>query len=190
MAEQPDLLSDLSDLDFARLLLAEMHDDLHGKVSRFRQLEDTVSAIGSQRSMIPGGEIAYAAWVEARSSYVHGNFVATVLLSQALAEQMLAAMLTMGLDSEPIPPKIDFRKTLKRCRARDMISQRDADDLERLMEMRNPLSHHRLIDDPSNLSRRVIDERMSGEEHLRRDATFAISMAVRLLALPMIRLGD
>lgn len=83
---------------------------------------------------------------------MQGNFVPTVLLSQALAEQMLAAMLTMGLDSGPIPPRIDFRKTLKRCRARDMISQRDADDLKRRMEMRNPLSHHRLIDDPSNLS--------------------------------------
>lgn len=190
MAERSDLLSDLDDLDFARLLLADMHDDLHGKVSRFRQLEDLMSAIGSRRSMIPGGEVAYTAWVEARSSFVHGNFLATVLLAQALAEQMLAAMLTLGIDAEPIPPKIDFRKTLKRCRARDMISQRDADDLERLMEMRNPLSHHRLINDPSNLSRRVIDERISGEEHLRRDATFAISMAVRLLALPMIRLGD
>lgn len=190
MAEQSDLLSDLDDLDFTRLLLADMHDDLHGKVSRFRQLEDLVSTIGSRRSMISGGEVAYTAWVEARSSFVHGNFLATVLLAQALAEQMLAAMLTLGIDAESIPPKIDFRETLKRCRARDMISQRDADDLERLMGMRNPLSHHRLINDPSNLSRRVIDDRISGEEHLRRDATFAISMAVRLLALPMIRLGD
>jgi hypothetical protein len=190
MAERSDLLSDLDDLDFTRLLLADMHDDLHGKVSRFRQLEDLMSAIGSRRSMIPGGEVAYTAWVEARSSFVHGNFLATVLLAQALAEQMLAAMLTLGLNAEPIPPKIDFRKTLKRCRARDMISQCDSDDLERLMGLRNPLSHHRRIDDPTNLSRRVIDERISGEEHLRRDATFAISMAVRLLALPMIRLGD
>lgn len=190
MAEQSDLLSDLNDLDLARLLLADMHDDLHEKISRFRQLEDLVSTIGSRRSMIPGGEVAYTAWVEARSSFVHGKFLATVLLAQALAEQMLAAMLTLGLNAEPIPPKIDFRKTLKRCRARDMISQCDSDDLERLMGLRNPLSHHRRIDDPTNLSRRVIDERISGEEHLRRDATFAISMAVRLLALPMIRLGD
>ena len=188
MTQQPDLLSDLHDLDFVRLLLAEMHDDLRGKVSRFRQLEDTVSAIGSRRSMIPGGEIAYAAWVEARSSFVHGNFVATVLLSQALAEQMLAAMLIMGLDAEPIPAKIIFRDTLARCRKRDFISEQDATDLERLMNLRNPLSHHRLFDDPTNLSRRAVDGRVSGEEHLRRDATFAISMAVRLMALPMIRL--
>lgn len=190
MDEQTDLLSDMNDLDFVRHLLAEMHDDLRGKVSRFRQLEDTVEKIGSRRSLIPGGEVAFAAWAEARSSFVHGNFVATVLLSQALAEQMLAAMLSLGLDGETLPPKIGFRDTLARCRAREMITEQDAVDLKRLMDMRNPLSHHRLIDDPSNLSRRAIDERISGEEHLRRDATFAISMAVRLLALPMIRLGD
>ncbi|MBB3695834.1 hypothetical protein [Sphingomonas sp. BK580] len=62
MADQPDLLTNLHDLDFVRLLLAEMHDDLRGKVSRFRQLDNTVSAIGSRQSMIPGGEVAYAAW--------------------------------------------------------------------------------------------------------------------------------
>ncbi|MEZ0497517.1 hypothetical protein [Sphingomonas sp. IW22] len=190
MADQPDLLTDLHDLDFVRLLLAEMHDDLRGKVSRFRQLDDTVSAIGSRQSMIPGGEVAYAAWVEARSTFVHGNFVATVLLSQALAEQMLAAMLVTGLDAEPIPARIAFRDTLARCRTRNFISEQDATDLERLMNLRNPLSHHRLIDDPTNLSRRAIDARLPSEEHLRRDATFAISMAVRLMALPMIRLGD
>lgn len=190
MADQPDMLADMHDLDFVRLLLAEMHEDLLGKVSRFRQLDDTVSAIGSRQSMIPGGEVAYAAWIEARSSFVHGNFVATVLLSQALAEQMLAAMLIMGLDAEPIPAKIKFSVTLKRCLARGMITQQDADDLKRLMDLRNPLSHHRLIEDPTNLSRRAIDARMPGDEHLRRDATFAISMCVRLMALPMIRLGD
>ncbi|WP_323717124.1 hypothetical protein [Paracoccus aminovorans] len=38
--DQPDLLSDLTDLDFARHLLVEAHNDLHGKVSRFRMLTD------------------------------------------------------------------------------------------------------------------------------------------------------
>lgn len=68
MDGQTDLLSDMSDLDFVRHLLAEMHDDLRGKVSRFRQLEGTVEKLGSRRSLIPGGEIAFAAWVEARSN--------------------------------------------------------------------------------------------------------------------------
>jgi len=53
--DQPDLLSDLTDLDFARLLLAEMHDDLHGKVARFRMLTDFSRDLGLNGTMIFGG---------------------------------------------------------------------------------------------------------------------------------------
>lgn len=186
--EQADIFSDLNDLDFVRMLLADVHDNLRGSVARFRQLHDLSHALGSGGAMITGGEIAYAAWREARSSFIHGNFVATVLLSQSLAEQMLASFLTIGLDAEPLPPRIGFRDTLNRCVTRGVISKGDAEDFEKLMNLRNPLSHHRLIDDPTNLSRRVADERLSGEEHLRRDATFAIAMAIRLLAMPVFRL--
>lgn len=186
---QADLLSPVSDLGFTRFLLADMHDDLVGKVLRFRQLADLSMALGSSGTMMPGGETTYAAWTEARTSYVHGNFMATVLLAQGLAEHLLAAHLSVGLDAEELPDRITFQETLKRCRARDVITEKDAADLRRLMNLRNPLSHFRSVDDPSNLSRRVISDQLSADEHLRRDATFAIGMAVRLLALDAFRLG-
>lgn len=44
--DQPDLLSDLSDLDFVRHLLADLHDDLPGKVGRFRMLTDLGGQMG------------------------------------------------------------------------------------------------------------------------------------------------
>lgn len=78
--DQPDLLSDLSDLDFVRHLLANLHDDIPGKVSRFRMLTDLGGQMGRSGTMIFGGHAAYHAWVEARSSFVHGNYVATILL--------------------------------------------------------------------------------------------------------------
>ncbi len=40
---------------------------------------------------------AYSAWMEARSSFVNGNYIATVMLCQGLAEQMLASHLTLSL---------------------------------------------------------------------------------------------
>jgi hypothetical protein len=58
------------------------------------------------------------------------------------------------------------------------------------MGLRNPLSRFRIIDDPSNLSRRVLDNIISAETHLFRYASFAIGVAVRMLALPAFRLGD
>jgi uncharacterized protein (DUF2236 family) len=187
---QSELLSIVKDVDVFRILLAELHDDLAGKVARFRQLADLSAALGSSGTMMPGGETALAAWTEARSSFVHGNYVATVLLCQGLAEHMLAAHLTLGLDAEKLPDRVSFNETLQRCVSRDVITQRDADDLRRLMNLRNPLTHYRSIDDPSNLSRRVLDAWLPAETHLLSDATFAMSMAIRLLALPVFRLGD
>lgn len=187
---QSELLSGVKDVDVLRVLLADLHDGLDGKVARFHQLADLSTALGSMGTMLPGGETVLAAWTEARSSFVHGNYIATVLVCQVLAEHVLAAHLTLGLDGERLPDRVLFTDTLNRCVTRGVIVQQDADDLRRLMNMRNPLTHFRSIDDPSNLSRRVVDTRLPAEAHLLKDATFALSMAVRLLALPVFRLGD
>ena len=69
---------------------------------------------------------------------------------------------------------------------REVISERDVTDLRRLMDLRNPLSHFRDLNDETNLSRKVLSTMEAAVEHLRRDATFAI---VRMLALPAFRLG-
>lgn len=187
MAPQQTLFSPLADVDIFHHLLADLHNDLAGKVARFRQLADLSMKLGSYGSMIPGGETAHSAWVEARSSFVHGNFVATVMLCQGMAEQMLAAHLAMGLSSQPLAEKIKFPETLRRCLADGVISESDAEDLRRLMRLRNPLSHYRDINDESSLSRRTLDTLTPAQEHLLNDATFAISVAVKLLSLPSFR---
>src|SRR3954447_22245814 len=110
--EQADLLSPLSDLQLVQLLLADLHDDLSGKVARFRQLSDLSTALGFYGTMLPGGETTLAAWTEARTSFVHGNYAATVMLCQALAEHMLAAHLSMGLEDQGFSKRISFSDTL------------------------------------------------------------------------------
>jgi hypothetical protein len=185
---QLDILSPLTDLDLSRFLIADLHNDLNGMVSRYRQLVDLSSSLGSAGTLLAGGETSWTHWTEARSSFVHGNYAATVFLAQGLAEHLLADHLRIGLMGEELPERISFQETLSRCRTRDIISEADETDLRRLMGLRNPLSHFRSIDDPANLTRRVLNTMLSAEENLRRDATFAISMAVRLLALPAFRL--
>lgn len=157
--DQPDLLSDLSDLDFVSHLLADLHDDLPEKVGRFRMLTDLGVQTGRSGTMIFGGHAAYHGWVEARASFVHGNFAATILLCQGLAEHLLAAYLHAGLLVDDIPERIQFADTLRRCRERDVISDQDVTDLRRMMDLRNPLSHFRHVDDGSNLDRRTIKTR-------------------------------
>lgn len=185
--DQGELLSPLTDLRLSQLLLADLHDDLSGKVARFRQLADVSASLGSNGTMMPGGEIVAAAWMEARASFVHGNYIATVMLCQALAEQMLAAHLSLALEPSNLPKKTKFSDTLDECLRQRVITKETSRDLRRLMELRNPFSHFRRIDDPSNLSRRTIDTRQSAESHLLGDASFAIGVAVRLLALPSFR---
>ncbi|MGK3151772.1 hypothetical protein VQE80_15415, partial [Staphylococcus shinii] len=84
----------------------DLHDGLDGKVARFHQLADLSTALGSMGTMLPGGETVLAAWTEAPSSFVHGNYMATVLLCQGLAEHVLAAHLTLGLDREGLPDRV------------------------------------------------------------------------------------
>lgn len=187
--DQPDILSDLSDLDFVRHLLADLHDDLPEKVGRFRMLTDLGGQMGRSGTKIFGGYAAYHGWVEARATFVHGNFVATILLCQGLAEHLLAAYLHAGLLVDNIPERIQFADTLRRCRERDVISDQDVTDLRRMMDLRNPLSHFRHVDDGSNLDRRMIDTGVSAEELLRRDAVFSIGLVVTILAKPAFRLG-
>jgi len=189
LEEQPDLLSEATERDLLRWLLADLHDDLDGKLSRFKHLMDLSGILGSGGTMMPGGETTFAAWSEARTSFIHGNYVATVLLCQGLAEHILAAHLELGLGGERLPDRVAFSATLERCVERQIISETDASDLKKLMNLRNPLSHYRNIDDPSNLSRRVLDSMEPAMNHLIRDASFAIGLAVKLLALPAFRLG-
>jgi hypothetical protein len=185
--DQLTLFSPASDVELTRFLLADLHDDLEGKVARFHQLVDLSAALGLSGTMLTGGEVASFAWAEARTSFIHGNYVATVLLCQGLAEQVLAGYLTLSMNGANLPDRISFHETLRRCVEGDVIPEVCADDLRRLMGLRNPLSHFRGIDDPTNLSRRVLETRQSAELHLCNDASFAISAVIRLLALPSFR---
>jgi hypothetical protein len=88
---QGDFLSSVTDISMMRFLLEDLHDDLLGKVQRFHYLNDLGEQNG-RRTMLFGGQITHNAWVEARSSFVHGNYVATVLLCQTLIENLLAVV--------------------------------------------------------------------------------------------------
>ncbi len=59
--EQSDLLSTITELDLVRFLLADLHDDLEAKISRFRQLTDLSSVLGAAGTMLFGGEVTSTA---------------------------------------------------------------------------------------------------------------------------------
>jgi len=189
MGDQQNLFSPQADVDVFRHLIVDLHDDLEGKVARFRQLADLSMGMGAAGTMIPG-ETSHVSWLEARSSFVHGNFIATIMLCQGLAEHILASHLSMRLGGEPLPARQQFKDTLRRSVEDGVLNEKLASDLRTLMSLRNPLSHFRDINDPSNLTRRAMETAVRPQEHLLNDATFAISVAVRLLSLPTFRLDS
>jgi hypothetical protein len=186
--ERSDLLSTASDMQLTKLLLADLHDELTERIARYRYLNDISATLGQGGTLIFGGTAAYAAIGEARSSFVHGNFVATILLCQALAENTLAGYLHVRM--EELPAKVSFTETLKRCQAQGILSEGDAADLKKLAGLRNPLSHFRNVDDPDNLTRRSMSAGTPAEDLLSRDAHFAIATAIRLLASRSFRVGS
>jgi hypothetical protein len=183
-----DLFDTPNDVDFVQMLLADLHDDLVGRVARFKQLSDLSHALGKSGTMLPGGETTHNAWLEARSSFVYGNYIATVMLCQGLAEHLLAAHLELGLDDQRLPAKVQFVQTLDTCIERKVINENDASDLKKLMSLRNPLSHYRNLDDPHNLTRRALSDRVGAGAILFNDATFSIGLAIRLLSNRHFRL--
>jgi hypothetical protein len=159
-----------------------------GKVQRFLYLYDLGEQNG-RRTMLFGGHVTHNAWIEERSSFVHGNYVATVLLCQSLIENLLAAFLHGGLLNE-LPPRIQFDETLKRCRAVGILTDEDVTELKELVDLRNPLTHFRNVDDDRNLDRRSIATGRYTSDILNKDAWFAITLASRMMGKPQFRLDD
>lgn len=178
--DQAELLSDLDALDLTRVLLRDLYDDLPQRVARFRYIADIGKSMGKGGTMIFGGQAASNAYLEARSSFVNGNFIATVILCQSLIENLLAAFLYAS--SEILPEKIKFVETLRRSKEKGILSDEDARELKRLIELRNPLMHFRDVNDDGNLTRRSIAENVSADEILERDAYFAIGVAIKILS--------
>lgn len=187
--EQLHLLSEINDTDLLQHLLADLNDDLPARLKRFRYLTDISGMLGSSGTMIHGGDTAYRAYLEARWSYIHGNFVATIVLCQSLIENLLAAFLHTALVCE-VPERIQFRETLRRSKEHRLINDQDEADLTRLSKIRNGLMHFRNFDSRSETWRRAIDQGMHPNDLLEGDASFSIGIAVRILAKRPFRVGQ
>lgn len=173
-----------------RALIGELYDDLPGRVERLRELLALDADFGGGGVLLPGGHPTYLAYTEARSSYVAGNFVATILLCQAMIEHLLGGHLvvddvTRSIRQLPSREEIDQRpaldKILKECVARGLLNSKDESDIRRLTSLRNPLIHFRQIDDPTHIERRSMSSGDHAFDLVAQDARFAIATSLRLL---------
>lgn len=182
-----------------RTLLADLHDDLPARLERIRFLAALDEDFGGSSAMMPGGHGTYFAYAEARHSYVSGNFVAVVLLSQAMIETLLAAHLMLDnlsrdihgrrVEGDAVPARPSLDAVIKQCLERGVINGNDETNIRRLRNLRNPLTHFRHMDDPTHLERRALDERTHALEILANDARFCITTVIQLLSKPEFAIG-
>lgn len=182
------LLSGLDDVDMVQHLVAELHDDIRGRVGRLHLLADLSRDLSIGGALLPGGTISYRAWVEARASFINGHFVATVLLCQGLMENLLASELASRVDPVPLRDKATARETRKRSREVGLISEDEETELERLESLRNPLTHYRQANDPEHIDQQAMLATAHSDVILERNAVFAITLTMRILAKPSFRL--
>lgn len=182
------LLSGLDDLDLAQQLIAELHNDLRSRVGRLHMLMDMNRDLGLKGAMISGGTSSYHAWIEARASFINGHFVATVLLCQGLMEHLLASAMALQLDPPSLPNHASARTIRKRSRESGLITEAEERELERLEGLRNPLTHYRDANDPEHIDQQAMAENAYSDAILERNAVFAITLTMRILAKPTFRL--
>lgn len=179
-----------------KVLLADLHDDLDGRVERLRLLIAIESDFGGGRGLLlPGGMPAQFAYVETRQAFVAGNFLSVILLSQCMLENVLAAQIGMESLSREIKggspierkPRPTFRETIAKCRRTNVLDDKDEAELGRLSNLRNALTHFRDVNDQSHLDRRALNQRRPAADVCEDDARFAITLFVRILAKPQFR---
>jgi len=175
----------------AQVLLGELTDDLSYRVERLRFLIALDQDFGQGTLMIPGGHVSYFAYTEARSCFVAGNYLSSVLASQCFVENLLGAQLAIDetvrpihgqaqLASGPVSRRPQLKELLAKGVEGEVISPKQAEKIEQLATIRNPLVHSRSIDDPSHLDRRVLDQRVHAHSILEADARFALVTIVEL----------
>ena len=180
-----------SEREVARLLLVDASSDFDLRVERLRYLLGIDGDFEGDGFLLTGGYPAYAAYSEARSSFVNGNFVATVLLSQALLEHFLGGEVCLRdmfeADAGAKPRRRRLRQLIDHAITEGVIRASDREPIERVIALRNPLAHHRGPTDPEELTMRAIQTKLHPEKLLYEDARLAITTVVRLVRLSSLR---
>lgn len=129
--------------------------------------------------LIPGGFVPARALDEARWCYVNGQFLASVLLCQAMLEHVLAGQYAlMGKDSLI---KKGFERLCDEALADHLISPSEHCAFASLRLLRNPYVHPKRMNDPKRMERRMMTENLSQEDIVEGDARQALLTVLRLM---------
>ena len=163
-------------------------EDLLCKQERIERLEWLIEKypIGSDGVLFPGGILTKQLFEEARYCFIYAQFLASIFLSLAFIERVLAALL-FGAGRD------DFKKSgiaelSKEARRVGFLSEDEFQAIDKLRQRRNPLTHFREPGHKETVEFRsvqtIYDEvefPMSPEEIIANDSVMALNLVLHLL---------
>jgi hypothetical protein len=163
---------------FEDKLMEGEHATLNYRVERYRFLWQEFGPPAEM--LLVGGIPAMFALDELKRSYAYGNFMATVLLAQSFIEQSLGgSYILSGVDE--VAQK-GFASLVAAARDDGQITEKLANDLDRLRRMRNPYIHNTGGTGPRSYMGRLKDaDFVAPEDLVVEDAKFAIRCVVNFL---------
>ena len=126
-----------------------------------------------------GGIGAMFAYPELQSSFLNGNYMATIFCCQTFAEHSLAGGYALNGQDELV--ESGFKKLIDQSLADGTISALIAERLHELREMRNPYTHPRIIQKWQSLLDRVVASKSDPYSMAEKDARDAIQILVDFL---------
>ncbi|WP_439606013.1 hypothetical protein [Hydrogenophaga sp.] len=110
---------------------------------------------------------------EARSSYVHGNFIATLVLALAYVEHVINDALPPPPSKKKTPP---MSVAIQQARAAGLFPGDLLDGAAVLSDFRNPFIHRRDSDDQDTIGQRVQNRKSHPRMILEQDARDALQV--------------
>ena len=162
-------------------LLADIQEaDTASRATRLERLEFLLAEFGPPADMmLIGGIGAMFAIQELQSSFLNGNYMATIFCCQTFAEHSLAGGYALGGQDELV--ESGFNKLIHQSLADGTISARIAERLHELRQMRNPYTHPRIIQKRQSLLDRLVARKSDPHSMAERDARDAIQILVDFL---------
>ena len=118
------------------------------------------------------GKTSLQAFEEVRLAYIHGLYLATVLLSLTCIEREIAGRLYAAGWEEAKEARL--KDLLSKARKQEMISDQELNTLHRLRRIRNSRTHFHPPGASSSMSSRMVKQNMLANEVFKKDAERAI----------------
>ena len=162
-----------SQTDIAELIAWLETDEAASRERRAHRLRHLLEAIQMPKEGLSfRGEASLHSFDEVRLAYIHGLYLATVLLSLACIEREVAGRLyTVGWEEAK---DAGLEKLISKAHERGIISDAEADTFQHLRSIRNSHAHFKLPLHSSSLTCRALDQNLLPNEVMMIDAQKAV----------------